>query len=210
MLRLALAFALLTSVAHAQVRTVAKLKLDTVEVWVTRARFPDGGLTVKLIAKGVGPKPQALTIYHGGGDDDGAGDAEVKAIEASALPLPDGQQGVRVDFTFRVPDGRKNDEQTDTTLVGFQGKTHKLLELRTRLSHDRGKNCREGEETQLALDAAGNLVASTTQNAESALGDDDLPLDKTCRAPRGAAKKSFKWSGDKFVDAEAAAPEEDD
>jgi hypothetical protein len=209
---LVLAFA---APARAQERTVAKLQVaggpgeadKPIEVWVTRAKDSEGGITVKLIAKGVGPKPQALTLYSGGGADDGAGDAEVKQITARPFELPGGKPGVRVDYSFRLPDGKKKDEQIDTILVGFGGgKTHKVFELRTRLSRDRSKLCREGEEVALSLDGKG-LVAATTRTAEPVLGDDDLPLDKTCRAPKGAVKKSYPWKGDRFIDLEAEAEE---
>ena len=201
---------LFASTAHAEDKTVAKLSLangenfPAIDVWVTRAAGKDGSLVVKLIAKGVGAKPQALTIYQCGGDDDGAGDAEVRGIKASAFDLPGGKKGVRVDLVYRLPDGKKKDEQTDTTLVGFGGgKTHKLLELRTRLAHDRSKVCRESEEIALALEGDA-LAASRSLKLDSALGDDDLPLDKSCKSPRGVAKKLYKWANEKFVDPDDA------
>jgi hypothetical protein len=199
----------LSATAFAEDKTVAKLTLAPYEVWVTRARAADGGLTLKLIAKGVGPKPQALTLYQGGGDDDGLSDSDLKTVKASPFELPGGQKGVRVDLTFRVPDGKKQDEQTDTMLVGFMGKTRKLVELRTRLAKDRTKICRDSEETALSLDDKGNLVAATVHKGESALGDDDLPLDKNCRGRSGVQKKTYKWADDKFIDPDAAtsAPE---
>jgi hypothetical protein len=199
---------LLVSSAHAQERTVSKLSIPPLEVWVTRARSSDGGLTIKLVAKGVGPKPQALTIYQGGGDDDGPGDAELRALTASAVDLPAGKKGARVDVTLHPPDGKKNDERTETTIVGFDGKTHKLLELVTRVGRDRSKICREFQETALTV-AGADLVGVTSTRRESALGDDDLPLDKNCRSPNGAAKKVYKWATDHFVDADADFEDEE-
>jgi hypothetical protein len=197
------------SAVLAQERTVAKCQVapaegqKPIDVWVTRTRDSEGGVVIKLIARGVGPKPQALTIYSGGGADDGAGDDEVQKVSAKAFDLPAGKKGVRVDFSFRIPDGKKNDEQTDTTLVGFGGgKTHKLIELRTRRYRDRSKICREGEEVALAVDG-NDLVAGTSQKTEPELGDDDLPIDKTCKAPRGIAKKKYVWKNEKFVDPDA-------
>jgi hypothetical protein len=196
------ASSLLVSSAHAQERTVSKLSIPPLEVWVTRARASDGGLTLKVVAKGVGPKPQALTIYQGGGDDDGAGDADLRAVTASAVDLPGGKKGARVDVTLHPPDGKKSDERTETTIVGFDGKTRKLLELVTRVGRDRSKICREFQETALTV-AGADLVGVTSMRRESALGDDVLPLDKGCRSPSGAAKKVYKWATDHFVDADA-------
>jgi len=205
---------LLTSPSlRAQERTVAKAQVAAepgkppVEVWVTRQRDEEGGVVIKLVAKGVGPKPQALTLYTGGGADDGAGDAEVRKIAASPFDLPGGRKGVRVDFTYRIPDGRKKDEQTDTSLVGFGGgKAHKLIELRTRLARDRSKLCREAEEIALSLEGD-QLIAIVGRKALPELGDDDLPIDKTCKAPRDLFKRRYPWKDEHFVDAEAEAAE---
>ncbi len=207
-----LSLLLLAGQARAEEKTVAKCQVPgeagkPLDVWVTRTRDSEGGVIIKLIARGVGPKPQALTIYTGGGADDGAGDDEVQKIVAKPFDLVGGKKGVRVDFSFRIPDGKKKDEQTDTTLVGFGGgKTHKLIELRTRHYRDRSKICREGEEVALSVEGEA-LIAATSQKTEPELGDDDLPIDKTCKAPRGVAKKKYPWKDEKFLDPDAEAEE---
>ena len=193
---------LVAASVSAQERTVSKLSIPPVEVWVSKTLAGDGGLTVKLTAKGVGPKPQSLTLYQGGGDDDGAGAADLRGLTASVVDLPNAQKGVRVDVTLHPPDGKKSDERTETIIVGFAGKTHKLLELITRVGRDRSKICREFQDTALAVEGA-DLVGVTSTRRESALGDDDLPLDKACRSPSGTAKKIYKWSTDHFVDPDA-------
>jgi hypothetical protein len=207
----ALSVLFLALAAQAQEKTVSKCQVTdggkAIDVWVTRTRDSEGGIAIKLIARGVGPKPQSLTIYTGGGADDGAGDDEVQRISAKPFDLPGGKKGVRVDYTFRIPDGKKNDEQTDTMLVGFGGgKTHKLIELRTRRYRDRSKICREGEEVSLTIEG-NDLVAGTSQKTDPELGDDDLPIDKTCKAPRGVAKKKYPWKDEKFVDPDATDDE---
>lgn len=207
---LALAALLFASNVFAQGRTVAKVTVGEVDVAVTRVRAKDGGLTLKLVAKGPWPKPRSLTLYEGGGDDDGAGDDDVRSIRAAPFELPGGKPGVRVDFTFRVPDGRRGDEQTDTSLVVLEGKVHKLLELRTRLSRDRSKTCRMSEVTTLELDAAGDLVAATQVKAEPALDEEDNPIDKTCKAPKGVTRKVYTMRGGKLVDADPTPADDDD
>lgn len=168
-----------------------------IDVWITRASDDDGGLAIKLIARGVGAKAQALTLYTGGGGDEGPGDSDVKSIGAKVFELPEGRKAVRVDFTYQMPEGKKREIQTDTWLVGFQGKTHKLMPepLRTRFSSDRGKNCREREETTLTAesDAEGVVVvAARAERVDAVYGDDDLPVDKSCRAAPGIDKKAFR------------------
>ena len=193
-------------------RQVGKLLLEfepgkKVELVLTRARTTDGGLVVKVVAKGLGPKPQPLIIYRGGGDDDGVGDDDVRGVALKPFELANGQKGARIDLTFRVPDGKKKDVQTDTTLVGFAGKPHKLLEVTTERARDRSKLCRDLESTELKIEGT-DLGAATTKQVEPALGDDDLPIDKGCKAPSGAVKKLYRWEKDHFVD--PTATDDDD
>src|SRR5689334_11474632 len=102
--------------AHAADRTIQKITVGKAEVWLTRADAEDGGLVVKVIAKGVGPRPQALTIYTGGGDDDGPGTAEVKSLAAKVMDVPSVGKVLRIDFAYQIPG--TTEEQTETTLVG--------------------------------------------------------------------------------------------
>jgi hypothetical protein len=177
-------------------RTAVKLDFETapqkrLDVWVTRARGDDGGLTIKLIAKGVGPRPQALTVYSGGGDDDGPGDDDLKSLKARVVDLPVVGRSVRVDFTYKIG----AEETTETTLVGFAGKTHRLLDVVTRRARPRNPHCAEAEETALSFDAVEvGLVATTRWKVVAAYGDDDLPVDKSCRAPRGATRELYRYS----------------
>src|SRR5262245_55187072 len=109
-------------------RTLFKLAVPgdkPIEVWVARADRNDGGLTWRLVAKGVGPKPQSPTIYAGGGDDDGPGGDEVKGVTAKVVELPGAGKVARVDFAYRLPG--LNDVETHSTWVGFEGRTHRLL-----------------------------------------------------------------------------------
>src|SRR5262245_18453790 len=96
-------------VGRAEDRTAAKVSLQPMpgrppmEVWLTRSRGQDGSLVVKLIASGVGPRPQALTIYARGGDEDGPGDDDVRGLSLKVFDLPKGVKAARVDFSHRVP-----------------------------------------------------------------------------------------------------------
>jgi len=177
-----------------------------VDVWVTRARGDDGSLTLKLIARGLWPKPQSLTLYQGGGDDDGYGDDDVKKVTAHTFDVGGGKKIAKVEITYKPPDGKKVDEQTDTILVGFDGKTHKMLELTTRRSRDRSKVCRETDQIDLAADGP-TLTASRHLVREAALGDDDLPIDKSCRSPKEVAKKYFKLTGGQWVESDGPPAE---
>jgi hypothetical protein len=172
-----------------------------VEASVTRQRVGDGGVQIKLITQGLSPRPQALTIYAGGGDDDGPSDKAVREVKAQAFDMPDGQKAVRVDLTFVMP-GTKGDLQTDTTLVGFVGKPHKLLELPTGTQKARSRTCKETRGTSIRFSPPGTplqLEASTTLLLESALGDDDLPVDKQCTGTRPVARSLYRWEKDRFV-----------
>jgi hypothetical protein len=200
--------------ARADERALTQLKLTAtpgkppIDLWLMRGADEDGGLTIKVVARGVGPKPQAITVYTGGGGDEGPGDADAKSITMTAFELVNGFQGARVDFTYRVPEGKHKEIQTDTWIVGFQGKTHKLIDqLRTRFSQEKSKYCRERAETALqALVDAGEavLVASTARTVEAVYGEDDLPMDPTCRAPNGVERKAYKLEG--LVEHTAAPP----
>jgi hypothetical protein len=189
-------------------RTVVKLEFPfqdggraaKVEARVTRQRMPDGGAQVKLVTHGLAPKPQSLTLYAGGGDDDGPSDKAIRQIKAQAFDMPDGQKAVRVDLEFVVP-GSKGDLQTDTTLIGFVGKPHKLLEIETGGQKARSRTCRETRETQIRFSAGKPMLveALTTMTLESALGDDDLPVDKACNGKRQLGRTVYHWESEKFV-----------
>jgi hypothetical protein len=207
------------SAAGPKEKPISRLTLDgeddqAIDLVLVRVVASDGGLTLKLVVRGIAPKPQTLVIYQGGGEDDGAGEEHFRGAALRAFELGGGQAGARVDFTYQAPDAKRRDELTDTTIVGFVGgKPKKLFELRTRRGRDRNKNCKEAEETRLAVEGAGaerTLVATTVQTVDPVLGDDDLPVDKGCRAPKGAQKKIYKWVDGKFVDPEAADDEESD
>jgi len=203
-----LAMLLVGGSAFAGEQTVAKLQVPVdgkpVDVVVVRTQTAGGGVAVTLKAKSAGGKAQSYIVYEGGGDEDGAGDKDVRAVTASLFDLQGGKKAVRVDVTYHPPDKPKKEDQTDTTLVAVDGKPRALVELMTRIGRDRTKVCRENQEVALALDGD-DLVTTTSIKLEPALGDDDLPIDKKCRSPAGSAKKVYKWTDGKFVDA-AAAP----
>jgi hypothetical protein len=190
-------------------RTVAKVTVPgktPVEVWLTRADAEDGGLVVKVIAKGVGPRPQALTIYTGGGDDDGPGTAEVKVLTAKVMDVPAAGKIVRVDFGYLIPG--TTEEETQTTLVGFGPKTHKLLELMTKRTHQRNKNCKEIWETALTGegdDLDGEVVAQKKLKVIPVRGDDDEPLDSGC-VPQKNERLIYRWNGEHFAETKSAQP----
>jgi hypothetical protein len=188
-------------------RTLFKLAVTVgekpIDVWVTRGDRDDGGLTLRLLAKGVGPKAQSLTLYTGGGDDDGPGGDELKRVTAKVVELPAAGKVVRVDFSYRLPG--LHDEETHSTWVGFDGRTHRVLELVTRKLHVRSKQCKEIEETTLLGEqgeSAGGLTAATRLRTEAALGEDDLPMDKKCRGDF-TSRAVYRWTGEKYV---AATP----
>jgi hypothetical protein len=202
MVRLAVLVGLFVgSHAVAAEQTVAKLQVGGQDLVVTRAGGKDGGVQIRVKA---GKNPP-LVVYQGGGDEDGAGDKDVRGVTAAAFDLPGGKKGVRVDLTYHPPDKPKKDEQTDTFVVSLAAKPLAVAEVRTRLGHDRTKTCREYEETALVAEGD-DLVGITTVRLDPALGDDDLPIDKTCKSPKGAKKKIYKWSGTKFEDPDAPAP----
>lgn len=214
-LTVALALSISLSAVAAE-KIVAKLTLQrsagdlpNIELQLTRARGADGSLTIKLVAKGVGERTQTLVIYEGGGDDDGFGDDDLRAVKLAELELPGGQKGARVDLVHHIADGKKSDERTDTTLVGLGGnKVHKALELVTRTARDRSKVCRELEETSIAI-AGDKLTATTQLKRDPALDDDDLPIDKTCRSPSGSVKKVYGWAEERFADEKDEAEGDD-
>jgi hypothetical protein len=205
---LLLVFLLVTPALGAD-RTVSKLTIPgkaPIELWLTRADAEDGGLIVKVIAKGVGPRPQALTLYSGGGDDDGPGTAEVKNLTAKLMEVPAVGKIVRVDFGYQIPG--TTEEETQTTLIGFGGKTHKLLELTTRRTHQRNKNCREVWEVGLTAEGDeldGEVVAQKRLKVIPVRGDDDEPLDQSC-VPQKNERLVYRWNGDRFAEAKSAQP----
>jgi hypothetical protein len=210
MVRSALVVALCwASFASAGEQTVAKLTLPAeagrpaIDVTVDRVASADGGVLVKLGARTNG-RTQTLTLYQGGGDEDGAGDRDLRAIAATAFELPGGRPAVRVDVTYHPADQPKRNERTDTFLVGVAAAPRVLLELPTRLLRDRSKVCRELVETQLGDDGI-DLVTRTVVRLEPALGDDDLPIDRTCVSPREQRRKIYKWAGERFIDPDAPA-----
>ncbi len=211
---LALSVLLLAGAARANEQALTQLKItpapgkSPVDVWLVRALDGEGGVAIKVVARGIGPKPQSLTVYSGGGGDEGPGEEVMKSITMTPFELVNGHKGVRVDFTYRLAEGKHKDVQTDTWIVGFVGKLHKLIDqLRTRSSQEKNKYCREREETALTaqIDAGeAVLVAATTKSVEAVYGEDDLPVDPTCRAPTGTERKAYKLEG--IVDPASTAP----
>jgi hypothetical protein len=204
----------LGSTALAGEKVIAKLQVPVeegkpVDVVVSRTGSADGGVMVTLKAKSGTAKAQTLVVYQGGGDEDGAGDKDVRGVSAAPFDLPGGKKGLRVDVTYHAPDKPKKEDQTDTTLVALDGKPRPLVELTTRVGRDRSKVCRENQEVALALEGD-DLAATTSTKLEAALGDDDLPVDPKCKSPAGGYKKIYKWSDGKFVDpsAQPAKPKE--
>jgi hypothetical protein len=181
-------------------RTVQKLSLGKIEIWLTRSDAMDGGLVLKLIDKGVGPRPQSLTLYTGGGDDDGPGTDEIKSLTGKVLEVPSVGKVLRVDFTYQIPG--TPEEQTDTTLVGFAGKTRKLLQIVTKKTVTRNKQCKELWETALSGggdDLDGEIVTQRKLKVIPVRGDDDEPLDKTC-VPQKPQQVVYRWNGERFVE----------
>lgn len=195
--------------AFAGEQTVAKFQVPIdgkpVDVVVVRTSSSNGGVSVTLKAKSSSAKPQSFIVYEGGGDEDGAGDKDVRGVTASPFDLAGGKKGVRVDVTYHPPDKPKKEDQTDTTIVALDGKPRALIELTTRLGRDRSKVCRENREVALAIEGQ-DLITTTSTRLDPALGDDDLPIDKQCKSPAGGAKKVYKWAEGKFVDPSAPAP----
>jgi hypothetical protein len=211
----ALTLPALAAAPGAAEKTLARLTIvpapggARVECWLTEQDSGDGSVALKLVIKGAAPRPQAMTIYAGGGEDDGPGAAEVRSGKASVLDLPDGKKLVRVDFAYSQPGGGGRGEQTDTTLVAVDGRPRKLLELTTLVGRDRSPVCRDFTETKLSARASGGgseVVATTSKLATPSLGDDDLPIDRGCKAPRGAEKVVYRLSGDKLEQIEPAPP----
>jgi hypothetical protein len=199
-----------SNLASAAEQIVAKLSIapeagkPTVEVSVVRVSSADGGVAVKVLARTAGAKPLTLVVYQGGGEEDGAGDKDLRGVSAAAFELGAGKKALRVDVGYHPPDEPKRVEQTDTTLVAVDGKPRAIAELITRRGRDRSKVCRELTETQLAVDGA-DLIASTGVKLEPALSDDDLPIDRACRSSGALTRKVYKWSGEKFVEAATAS-----
>ena len=113
---------------------------------------------------------------------------------------------VRVDFGYQIPG--TTEEETQTTLIGFGGKTHKVLELITKRTHQRNKNCREIWETGLTgegdeLDA--EMVAQKRLKVIPVRGDDDEPLDQGC-VPQKNERIVYRWNGDHFAETRGTQP----
>src|SRR5689334_7357442 len=89
-------------------QTVAKLQLGGQDVVVARVGGKDGGVQIRVKAG----KGAPLVVYQGGGDEDGAGDKDVREVNASTFELPAGKKGLRVDMTYHPPDKPKKEEQT--------------------------------------------------------------------------------------------------
>src|SRR3954471_21976672 len=87
--------------AFAGEQTVGKFQIPVdgkpVDVVVVRSSSSNGGVSVTVKAKPAGAKPQSFIVYEGGGDEDGAGDKDVRAVTATPFDLPAGKKGVRVD-----------------------------------------------------------------------------------------------------------------
>jgi hypothetical protein len=195
-------------------RTIRKVALTgarnaPIEAWITRSDAEDGSLVVKLIEKGVGPRPQSITLYRGGGGDDGPGSSDFRDVTAKVVELPMAGKVVRVDFSFQVPGTAE--EKTETTLIGFSGKTHRLIQVETRHTRQKNQNCGEVEETRLIPDGdemEGRLVTERHIVATPALGDEDEPLDLTCVSTK-AERKVYRFNGDKYLETNepAASPQ---
>lgn len=189
------AFAQPTEKTVAKISVTPSLSASPVDIWLSRTRNDDGGLVVKLVSRTSTTKAMSLTIYSGGGDDDGAGDADVRNLVVRPFDVPGGRRWVRVDFTYRIPDGGKRDERTDTTLIELLPKPRRLIDITTQQVKQRSKNCREGEETQLFaenIEGELRLVATTQKIVDPVLGDDDLPIDKKCKVTDAAERKVFR------------------
>jgi len=202
-------FAAPSSAAEPKDKTVARISVSPtlsaapVDVWLTRTRNEDGGLVVKVVTRTSTTKALSLTVYQGGGDDDGAGDDDVRNLVVRPFDVPGGRRWLRVDFTYKIPDSpSKRDERTDTTLIELLPKPRKLIEITTQQIKMKSKLCREGEETQLIpenIEGELRLVATTQRIVDPVLGDDDLPIDKKCKAPDGVERKVFRPSPKGFV-----------
>jgi hypothetical protein len=200
-------------------REVAKVDVQGTTAQLVRTHLIDGGMKLRLVVTPKKKKAQTVTIYEGGGDDDGAGAAEWKGATSEALELPDGSRGVRIDFEFQVP-GDKKHHQTDTYLVALDDTPHTLLEVTTHKERNASRVCREVEQTALVLDKSGKLFVRPTLLLDSALNDEDSPVDPECVGKHPGRVITYKYDGETFLQidpaprapkkTQPAAEEEDD
>ncbi len=203
---LAIASPVLCSVALAapSEREVANTELGgkpALTLSLLRTRQPDGGLKLRLVVTNKvdkKAKPQSVTVYEGGGDDDGPSDKAFRSASIEPYTLPRGVRGARVDFEFQVP-GSKKYRQTDTFLVALGEAPKLVLEATTHREHDRTKVCHELEEATLTLDKDGRMFVRPVSVLESELNDDDLPVDKTCRGKHNGQQITYKFDGETFL-----------
>jgi hypothetical protein len=178
------------------------------EVWLTRSRLEEGGLAVKLYTRQGAEKSQSTVVYEGGGGDEGPGDDDVTDLKLGLLPVGGGRSAVRVDLTHRALEGKKGDLEVETSILTVKGAPKLLLTLQTGRQWSRSKQCRAGETTTLAVEAGEEgrrLVATTQKTVDPELGDDDLPIDKSCVAPAGRSRRSWLMRPEGLVE-EAVAP----
>ena len=192
-----------TAAAHAAEQEAAALELGgqrAATVTVYRARTGDGGLKLRLslVDKARKKKPQSVTLYEGGGDDDGPSDKNFRSVDLQAFALPDGSRSVRVDFEFLAP-GEKKHRQVDTYIVSVDDGVHVAAEVTTLRERDRTKRCHEVESTSLVMTKEGRLIARPTSALESDLDDQDNPVDKQCVGKHPARPVTYKFDGEKFL-----------
>ena len=191
---------LLAGTAHAAEQEAATLELGGRQVTVHRARMADGGLklSLSLADKAKKKKPQSVTLYEGGGDDDGPSDKNFRSVDLQAFALPDGSRSVRVDFEFLAP-GEKKHRQVDTYIVSVDDGVHVAAEVTTLRERDRTKRCHEVESTSLSMTKEGRLIARPTSALESDLDDQDNPIDKQCVGKHPGRPVTYKFDGEKFL-----------
>jgi hypothetical protein len=161
-----------------------------------RIKTSDGGLKLRLIVSA--KKKSSVTVYEGGGDDDGPSDKAFKSANIEPFSLPGGVRGARIDFEFQVP-GSKKHRQVDTYLVSLEDAPKLVLDTTTRRERDRTKVCHEVEVSTLTLEKDGKLYVKPVSALESELDDDDLPVDKSCKGKRPGQQVTFKWDGEVFL-----------
>ncbi len=208
MRRIVLSLALASSIFGSSVAHAAELEAATLElggksaatVTVHRSRTADGGLKLRfsLVDKAKKKKPQSVTLYEGGGDDDGPSDKNFLGVDLQAFQLPDGSRSVRVDFEFLAP-GEKKQRQVDTFIVSVDEDVHVAAEVTTLRERDRTKRCHEVESTTLSMTKDGRLVARPLSALESELDDQDNPTDKRCVGKHPGRATTYKFDGEKFL-----------
>ncbi len=206
-----LATLLISATAMASFELVATVNISPapgkpkVDASLLRARREDGGIELSIRLKG-----QTTSVYSSGGDDDGPSDKDVRSVSVSPFSLPGGKKILRIDMIYRAPDATADEENGLSVLVAIDDKPSRMVEIETVTRRKRSKTCREITEIALAAqDRNGGtvLVATTGKTADPALGDDDLPIDKTCKAPPGKTESIYRLVGGKFIDtSRRAAP----